>query len=96
METHRVTLEFDVRIDDDEQAKTIAGEMMRMIAEQNTPEGGQIVTSRGESPEVALHGLAQSPPHRGQHGGSPGARAGVGGIPLAAPQQLQGAQRAEG
>jgi hypothetical protein len=35
--------------------------MMRMIAEQNTPEGGQIVTSRGESPEVALHGLAQSP-----------------------------------
>ncbi len=56
MSGFRVTLQFDLDIDDDEQAKAFAAECLHARVQA---EGGRAVTQRGESPEVAIHGMAQ-------------------------------------
>ena len=58
MSLHRVTLEFDLHLDDEEAARKLADELIRRQVAETEAEGVGVVTSSG-SPEVASYGLAQ-------------------------------------
>jgi len=55
-----MSLAFDLTIHDEEQASAAAAEIMRTILRRNEADGGRAETG-GQSPEVAIHGLAQTP-----------------------------------
>ena len=59
MSTCRVSLQFDVEFHDEAQAKALAAASMNTRVARLEAEGLQGVTSRGESPEVAIHRAAQ-------------------------------------
>ena len=56
---HRVRLEFDVEILDEEQAKALAAASMGRRVQDSENAGLQPSTSRGQSPEVAVHAVVQ-------------------------------------
>ncbi len=60
MSGYRVTLQFDLDINDDQQAKAAAAAQMHRLVQEAESEGGSAASPRGESPEVAIHGMTQS------------------------------------
>ncbi len=58
MRTVRVKAEFDLTITDDAAARELSAGFMRGTV-QETVAGGGTVPADGQSPEVAVHGLAQ-------------------------------------
>ncbi|MCZ2837124.1 hypothetical protein [Modestobacter sp. VKM Ac-2985] len=63
MSKFRVTVQVDIEIDEtDEQTKATAAEAIHALRQQYEGRDVQNVSSRGESPEVAIHGLVQHPP----------------------------------
>jgi hypothetical protein len=59
MSTFRIRMEFDIEIHDDAQGRALAAASMNRRVRQSEARGHTAVTSRGESPEVAVHGAAQ-------------------------------------
>ena len=56
----RVSVQFDMEFGDEEQAKGFAAASMNRRVQQIEAHGVRGATSRGESPEVAIHGAAQA------------------------------------
>jgi hypothetical protein len=56
----RVSLQFDMEFGDEAQAKGFAAASMNRRVQQIEAQGVRGATSRGESPEVAIHGAAQA------------------------------------
>jgi hypothetical protein len=59
MSRFRVTMSFDLSLDDEEAAKAFARQFMHGLVEQTKAEGGGVVTD-GRSPDVAIHETAES------------------------------------
>ncbi|MGK5111126.1 MULTISPECIES: hypothetical protein [unclassified Geodermatophilus] len=59
MTKFRVSLEFDLDIGDDAQARALAADSMQRRVRAVEADGRQPETWRGESPEVTLHAVAQ-------------------------------------
>lgn len=59
MSKYRVSLQFDIEMRDEAQAKAFAAASMYQRVRRLEAEGVHGVTPRGESPEVAIYGDAQ-------------------------------------
>lgn len=59
MPRYRVTMEFDLIVKDEDQAKRVAAEYLRQHATMSENRGEKFVSSFGASPEVASHEMAQ-------------------------------------
>ena len=59
MSKYRVTLQFDIELQDEARARELAAASMYQRVQHIEAEGVHGVTSHGESPEVAIHRATQ-------------------------------------
>lgn len=60
MSQYRVTLEFDLTVLDEQLARDFAANFYHNLVGESLAAGSSVTTEHGESPEVAIHSVAQN------------------------------------